>query len=1038
MKMLKKFMAIMLALLMMLSVVPAFAETIPSADGITLSRTSSYITVGMTVQLTAAVSVNWTSSNNAVATVSETGLVTAVAVGNADITATTADGKTAVCKVYVSEIEIRNHTTTPTPALDGGEFLTDLFDKEKFKVMLTFDDNATDVTGNVTTTVKDTLKYEDGFNGKAANFTNGYVELTDAVLGKDSITISTWVKTASIVSDPPDYIISTTPHNPGQNVNDGFYAGLRSSYVDWFYIRKPAEDIANGYRHTASVTVGTDTPTDIYDGWVNLTWVVNKKNNRLLFYVDYNLVKNIGISAAMKYDGEWAPMLGRGVYTGGTTIKYDGLMDDFFIYDGAMTTEDLQKIKAYYKLVQVVPTESMTLNTNNLSLDINEVSTLKATVSPSNATMQGIVWTTSDSSVATVDKGRVRGVANGNATITATTVDGGFVDSCQVTVNNTTVPFEYDRVCIIGIDGAGAWLNDDFMPNVQRIFGSYATTEENMASLPSISGTNWLSILNGVGYEHHRRNNYITGGTPYPIDSPHPTIFRVLREAEPDAEMAYLGQYFSVNVGMIENNLGAYMFYSEKDAIVHEKALEYLSENDPRLLFLLYGETDHAGHTYGYGPEIPEYVEAMKIEDRYIAEIYETYEEKGLLDTTLFILCTDHGGIGIGHGGDSPQEVYKYLALSGPGVKRNSIMGESKSHDVAAIAAHALGLERPAGWTAKVPDGAFDGVFGQTRNEVALPSSDHRDHVNIKTPTAEGSHLTDIFGEEKFAALLEFDDESAADVTGNNNTTVNKTLTYEEGYFGKGADFSKGSVTLEEIELNDNSFTIGMWMKTDGFTGRPLLAANKELSTLGDGFYAVIDEDVWTVGIRDGNNRISLGYNYFPKDFKEGWTHVMIVVDKTRGVVSTYIDFQLTDGQITQISVPTAPITIGSDGDANHAYPLTATLDDVFVYNGAMTSEDIAKLQTYYRREGAKVDITDVKFNGTVSFDYTVNGDTTDTTIYAAVYDESMKLIDVKKLPLQVGGGYGIKNAENAKYLKVFLIDNSLTPKCVPATATKN
>ena len=83
------------------------------ATGISLNRTSATLTTkGQTLQLTATVtpdnatnkSVTWTSSNTAVATVSSTGLVTAVANGTATITATTADGsnKTATCTVTVN------------------------------------------------------------------------------------------------------------------------------------------------------------------------------------------------------------------------------------------------------------------------------------------------------------------------------------------------------------------------------------------------------------------------------------------------------------------------------------------------------------------------------------------------------------------------------------------------------------------------------------------------------------------------------------------------------------------------------------------------------------------------------------------------------------------------------------------------------------------------------------------------------------------------------------------------------------------------
>ena len=83
------------------------------AASVTLSQTRVTLTsAGETIQLTATVlpenandkSVTWSSSNTNVATVSKTGLVTAVANGTATITATTNDGsnKSATCKVTVN------------------------------------------------------------------------------------------------------------------------------------------------------------------------------------------------------------------------------------------------------------------------------------------------------------------------------------------------------------------------------------------------------------------------------------------------------------------------------------------------------------------------------------------------------------------------------------------------------------------------------------------------------------------------------------------------------------------------------------------------------------------------------------------------------------------------------------------------------------------------------------------------------------------------------------------------------------------------
>lgn len=62
---------------------------------------------------------------------------------------------------------------------------------------------------------------------------------------------------------------------------------------------------------------------------------------------------------------------------------------------------------------------------------------MHCSVSPSNATNQSVVWSSSDETVATVNEsGLVVSVSPGTAVITATTVDGKYTSSCIVTVKN--------------------------------------------------------------------------------------------------------------------------------------------------------------------------------------------------------------------------------------------------------------------------------------------------------------------------------------------------------------------------------------------------------------------------------------------------------------------------------------------------------------------------------------------------------------------------------------------------------------------------
>jgi len=94
-----------------------------TVTGVTISPETLNITDVSSSQLTATVSpadasdktVIWTSSNTDVATVSETGLVTGVAAGNATITVTTTSGsKTATCDATVTAHNPDNFTVTYT------------------------------------------------------------------------------------------------------------------------------------------------------------------------------------------------------------------------------------------------------------------------------------------------------------------------------------------------------------------------------------------------------------------------------------------------------------------------------------------------------------------------------------------------------------------------------------------------------------------------------------------------------------------------------------------------------------------------------------------------------------------------------------------------------------------------------------------------------------------------------------------------------------------------------------------------------------
>ena len=90
-----------------------------------------------------------------------------------------------------------------------------------------------------------------------------------------------------------------------------------------------------------------------------------------------------------------------------------------------------------------------------LSVNIGQTKTPSFTVAPAEATNKTVSFTSSDTSVATVNAttGEVTGVKKGTATITVKTADGNFTDTCTVTVscahtNKSTVPAQ-DSTCTV-------------------------------------------------------------------------------------------------------------------------------------------------------------------------------------------------------------------------------------------------------------------------------------------------------------------------------------------------------------------------------------------------------------------------------------------------------------------------------------------------------------------------------------------------------------------------------------------------------------
>lgn len=88
-----------------------------------------------------------------------------------------------------------------------------------------------------------------------------------------------------------------------------------------------------------------------------------------------------------------------------------------------------------------VPVTGVEVEPFSSEISIGGTEQLTATVLPTNASNKAVTWSSSNSSIASVNtSGLVTGVAAGSATITVTTSEGEFTDFCNITVVSSTIP----------------------------------------------------------------------------------------------------------------------------------------------------------------------------------------------------------------------------------------------------------------------------------------------------------------------------------------------------------------------------------------------------------------------------------------------------------------------------------------------------------------------------------------------------------------------------------------------------------------------
>lgn len=262
------------------------------------------------------------------------------------------------------------------------------------------------------------------------------------------------------------------------------------------------------------------------------------------------------------------------------------------------------------------------------------------------------------------------------------------------------------HVIYIGLDGWGAYsVPKAEMPTVKGLMAKGCYTLQKRTVLPSSSAVNWASMFMGAGPELH---GYTQWGSQTPElpsrvilkNNIFPTIFQLYRDANPEAEIGVLSEWAGIKY-LVDTLSTSYHAvapdYNQHPTALCEMAEKYIREKKPALAAIVFDNPDHVGHADGH--DTPAYYDKLKELDGYIARIVKAVDDAGMTDETIFIITSDHGGIGTGHGGITMQEMETPFIIADKNIKAGGEFQESMmQYDVASTMAYIFALQQPQVW----------------------------------------------------------------------------------------------------------------------------------------------------------------------------------------------------------------------------------------------------------------------------------------------------------------------------------------------------
>ncbi|MBQ5681401.1 MAG: Ig-like domain-containing protein [Bacteroidaceae bacterium] len=199
--------------------------------------------------------------------------------------------------------------------------------------------------------------------------------------------------------------------------------------------------------------------------------ITSKSNGNSIFLPAAGFRYDTSLSRAGSFGYYWSRSLNTSYISRAYYLYFDS---SYYIY----TRDDLRYLGLSVRPVRVmanIAVSNIELSQTELSVKVGATSQLSATVLPENATNKAVVWSSSNTHVATVNEtGKVTALTIGTCTIICSASDGSGVKAeCKVTVKNVSGSLNGHDYVDLGLPSGTLWASCNVGANSPDEYGNY-------------------------------------------------------------------------------------------------------------------------------------------------------------------------------------------------------------------------------------------------------------------------------------------------------------------------------------------------------------------------------------------------------------------------------------------------------------------------------------------------------------------------------------------------------------------------------------